>query len=1250
MTNTKPKICLNMIVKDEGHVIKETLETIYKYIDYYVINDTGSTDNTKEVITEFFDGKGIKGEIVTHEFRSCKCHSEKYKRYSFFHFGWNRTYAMKLCEGKSDYIWIIDADDLIVGNLVLPKELKADCYMLTYGKGFTYQRAQIFRNDSSLIWHYKGARHEYPTCKKNNHTKIHIEGDYYIDSRRLGARSSDPQKYLSDAKVFEELLLEEPNNDRYAFYCGQSYFDHGDFNNAIRLYRQRIKIGGWFEEVFYSYYKIATALEHLNSPWKEIEKAYLDAYNYCKDRMEPLYHIAKHYRLNNEFEKGYDYAKKASKIPYPKNCVLFIYKDVYDYKIWDELALGAFYTGKYMESYSIFKRLLDSGVVPADELKRIQMNLQLSKTKLDLKNKKTCCFYVGDEVITKNTPIYNVFIKISDLYNVFVIGTKIDLYNHDHNIIVLVPEIIKSIGQSIKVDYLILYNSLNYYYDNLSIENQYTFLIQNDQYFKLTSISGMDIFIYNQHYLNNLFKKVSKVVCLDSNTKQKISEDYKIPIDHIDSLDIQDKNDIHILFDENLYNYKFQNDLVETEINGLIYTKPTYIKKLQENKEIYDFSKNIILNSCKELIKKYSNIPETLFYLAKIYLELGDTINCQKQLEKILSAKNISPTLRDNSHLIKAKILHDNENYEESYSIANDVIQKNNLPESMRLSAEDTRDMNIDYLKDKLLKYNSEKVNRLKKLNKDKQNKVMLSITTCKRFDLFEKTINSFLNCCEDTDLIDIWLCVDDNSSTEDRNKMKILYPFFTFIFKNENQKGHYVSMNMIRDEAIKNNIEYILHMEDDFHYVYKTNYITKGLKILAEDEKIGQVLFNRNYAEIEPYKRRIPGGFLRRTKDGLRYYIHEHYDPDSKEYQDFINRHKNFGTCGYWPHFSFRPSILKVSMLKAVGSFYNTGHFEMQYANEYKSLGFKSAFFDTFSCIHIGKKTWEKSGINSYHLNKTGQFSLNTEDVSIFVMSNYQNTILWKNFKEHAKDKLPYYTRQIPRTVKQLNDIEKHIFVGNEFHYFRPIINQIMSFIDIFRNNKSKYVLILRENITLTKDLQGLFNILKDGKEYEFISLDEHEENDEEKITIVPKQIKINLEKATGFIVSESGMKKLLAYITANRIKNLNYLDKCDIVDTYILNKQYYDIQEELDTTQINHEYVEFEGYKFYSHMDSFGEDIGYHGRKHPTELKAICDKDDKAVCFNTLGYIKKKVVAEKDFIYLPFSTKTSDGLYIKI
>ena len=49
-----PKLYLNMIVKNESRVILRLLESVYKLIDGYCICDTGSTDNTVELIEEFF--------------------------------------------------------------------------------------------------------------------------------------------------------------------------------------------------------------------------------------------------------------------------------------------------------------------------------------------------------------------------------------------------------------------------------------------------------------------------------------------------------------------------------------------------------------------------------------------------------------------------------------------------------------------------------------------------------------------------------------------------------------------------------------------------------------------------------------------------------------------------------------------------------------------------------------------------------------------------------------------------------------------------------------------------------------------------------------------------------------------------------------------------------------------------------------------------------------------------------------------
>ena len=67
-------------------------------------------------------------------------------------------------------------------------------------------------------------------------------------------------------------------------------------------------------------------------------------------------------------------------------------------------------------------------------------------------------------------------------------------------------------------------------------------------------------------------------------------------------------------------------------------------------------------------------------------------------------------------------------------------------------------------------------------INQQANSNLTFTITTCKRFNLFQQTMDMFILNCQDVHTISEWLCVDDNSSQEDRSKMQSLYPFFKFI------------------------------------------------------------------------------------------------------------------------------------------------------------------------------------------------------------------------------------------------------------------------------------------------------------------------------------------------------------------------------------------------------------------------------------------------------------------------------------
>ena len=57
-------VCLNMIVKNESKIITRLFDTVLGIIDSYCICDTGSTDNTINIIKKYFDYKNIIGKII----------------------------------------------------------------------------------------------------------------------------------------------------------------------------------------------------------------------------------------------------------------------------------------------------------------------------------------------------------------------------------------------------------------------------------------------------------------------------------------------------------------------------------------------------------------------------------------------------------------------------------------------------------------------------------------------------------------------------------------------------------------------------------------------------------------------------------------------------------------------------------------------------------------------------------------------------------------------------------------------------------------------------------------------------------------------------------------------------------------------------------------------------------------------------------------------------------------------------------
>jgi glycosyltransferase involved in cell wall biosynthesis len=348
-------ICLNMIVRDEVHIVAEVLDAVAPYISSWVIVDTGSADGTQDLIREHMAGLGIPGDLHERPWQD---------------FGHNRSEALTLAQGHGDYIWVIDADDMVSGTIDF-SDLSADVYSLRYGTGFSYWRRQVFRD--GMPWRYVGVVHEYPACDVP-FVEQRLEGEYHLQSRRLGGRNLDPKKYERDRDLLLAEVGRDPDDVRSVFYLAQSYFDLGDYGSARYWYSRRAEMGDFPEEVYYSLYRVAESMSRLDEPWPQVQDAYLKAWEFRPTRAEPLYAIAFRYRNEKRYQLGYLFAERAAGIPLPESDVLFVNADIYQWRALDEQAVCASWIGRNGEAFALFQRILAGGDVAEEHRARVTGN------------------------------------------------------------------------------------------------------------------------------------------------------------------------------------------------------------------------------------------------------------------------------------------------------------------------------------------------------------------------------------------------------------------------------------------------------------------------------------------------------------------------------------------------------------------------------------------------------------------------------------------------------------------------------------------------------------------------------------------------------------------------------------------------------------------------------------------------------------------------------------------------------------
>ena len=324
-------LCLSMIVKNESKIIERLLNSVCDIIDCYCICDTGSFDDTIDKIKKFFDSKNISGLITSEPFKN---------------FEYNRNFALKQClKLNAEYILVLDADMILkIGNFDKSILNQYDGFTILQGNDMNYYyNIRIVKNIENIK--YCGVTHEYLSTP--SYFKIYEFKKNELFITDIGDGGSKSDKFERDIRLLTEGIKNEPDNVRYYFYLANSYNDTGKYEEAIKFYEKRIKMGGWLQEVWYSYYKIGSCYMNLNQPEKGIYW-FLLGFDYFPERIENLYNVIKYYRYANKNKLAYHYCKIA--LDSIKNLdeidkYLFVSLDAYVWGLYYEYIIVAFYNG-----------------------------------------------------------------------------------------------------------------------------------------------------------------------------------------------------------------------------------------------------------------------------------------------------------------------------------------------------------------------------------------------------------------------------------------------------------------------------------------------------------------------------------------------------------------------------------------------------------------------------------------------------------------------------------------------------------------------------------------------------------------------------------------------------------------------------------------------------------------------------------------------------------------------------------------
>ena len=302
-------IHLCVMVKNGGELFEKMLTENLPIIDRWTILDTGSTDNTIEIINRVLEHK--KGTLYQEP---------------FINFRDSRNRCLDLAGTSCKFNLMLDDTYVVQGHLrefleTIRGDQFGDSYSICiFSDDMKYYSNRITKSENKLRYIYK--IHEVISSENNTNVVIPISKTNIIDYKAdyMEKRTMDRKHY--DLQLLFEEIEENPDDPRHYYYVGQTYNLLGEYEKAAEYFLKRVnhKSPGFLQEKVDALFEAARTYNFkLNKPWEEVKKMYELCYKLDPERPEALYFLGVHYFLKDDYDTAYPYFVKAFEIGFPES-------------------------------------------------------------------------------------------------------------------------------------------------------------------------------------------------------------------------------------------------------------------------------------------------------------------------------------------------------------------------------------------------------------------------------------------------------------------------------------------------------------------------------------------------------------------------------------------------------------------------------------------------------------------------------------------------------------------------------------------------------------------------------------------------------------------------------------------------------------------------------------------------------------------------------------------------------------------